>query len=1012
MDKQMSKKLESQAQAFDLVDRNNFHQIFYEFKNILSKAGKKIIILNIIDSLNMNYSKLFEKINFDSFIKEDQSKLNEDSFFNEVYFPKVMERKNSQILFFEINILFENSDNQQNKNLFDSRIFLIPSLKFHKFISESYLNLNSFTFNFLNQNKSLFLLQSLLDISTLSYMPYSLENHLTKNFEKIKKYGKPTKNEFKKSYYFFPKGLNDPTSRIKKNLESFFCDLNQRLVKIKEEEKFHLDKLNKSKNNSYVMVEEEFFKDLFSVEKVLNFSYMGFFTKYDEKFLTIKFSKFLLKPFKVETQIFSNLLTQVEIKDLKYLKFLSLLLKKIFLDLQFLQYKLLSEILGKTNAFIDEFYKKVLKNSYENLNYISKSKKASIPPFILEDSFNELLENNIINERFFSGIGDVLESFADHNIIISMNSIDSKINNNNKEFVLHINYFLANNCSNKLVHQMEIIKYILTNLISFVDRSFIIFNNNIENNEINKKLKSTNLAIESFYNLISKNLLKIYLDNNLLKSSAGYESNIVSLDIYAFYRNILTFDLEEILNILKFYFEIDSNAAAEIEMSYSQLEKLECFFPENILKLYCPEYFLQLKYNIQYLLNVEPKKKEKESLTYDILFLKINKEKDILFDYDIETAIYKFLKEDLITDIKKNKQFDYFNFNKLNNEMRKFYTDLKNFLLFDEGSTFKKLFEENIFEGCLKNVTFTDKLNYSYSKSLIQPFLEKMDIEKNFLEKKNELLKLFVDTKSSFLKTEEFGLYNFVNFIFFDGKQNYNFNENNDNESNNNDLIITGFDINSIIIKIFHELYINHNITFKENVINNQSTNLFDNKLEDFKAIFKERFLSKNYLDLNILFNKKENMKKYKLEKDDFTSIFSFYYENSKLFTGRAERAIIEDNDTIKCITKNISVFFKNKIFLANHINTLSEFFKFIEVNNFDINKLFIAKDSSLVDNQIKIKHLQISNKGLIIPLSSQEQLYDLENIGNLTFKIQVNQQKQKILISFLEKFADFYVII
>ena len=246
-----------------IVNKNNFHKKLYEFKFLLKNNSKKIIIINLIDSLNYNYSKTFS--NLENFSKSE-------NFFDEIFYPLISKNINSQILFTEITILYEN---QQNEKIicYEQETFLIPSLKFHKFISESYLDLNPSLLNFIGRNKNLYNTKILFDIDSLSYMPKSVENFLQNNFEKIRKYGKKTKNENKKSYYFYPKSLVIPNENIKSQITKIFKDLNLKFVDMKKynfiDEKIYKDKKDENKDTHKIIL-----NDLFSVEKLMEFEWM------------------------------------------------------------------------------------------------------------------------------------------------------------------------------------------------------------------------------------------------------------------------------------------------------------------------------------------------------------------------------------------------------------------------------------------------------------------------------------------------------------------------------------------------------------------------------------------------------------------------------------------------------------------------------------------------------------------------------------------------------------------
>lgn len=189
-----------------LVNKENFKESLVKFKKLLANDNTKEIYFDIIPS---NLEKF--RLNLKSF--------NDKNIYKEL-FEDLSKFDKCQIINTEFLIL-KNS----NKNLIEKNyLFSIPTLKYHKFIEESFLNLNSNSIKFLNFNQSY---KHQMNISksddnfayeTLSYLNFKEKEQMERNFEKILEYGKPPKNEGNKSYYYYPKNIIKLDSMTEKQI--------------------------------------------------------------------------------------------------------------------------------------------------------------------------------------------------------------------------------------------------------------------------------------------------------------------------------------------------------------------------------------------------------------------------------------------------------------------------------------------------------------------------------------------------------------------------------------------------------------------------------------------------------------------------------------------------------------------------------------------------------------------------------------------------------------------------
>ena len=167
------KNASSESSSFitHIVTKENFIQLLNDFKLNIGKWNLEYIIFNI-----------------------DMSS------------PENIENPYNQIIFCEISLCLKN-ENFNNDIPHNVVTYLIPSLKFHKFISEEFISLSSITMRYLSFYKESYDFSLVSDSMSLSYSEVNREGEMKKNLEQILKEGKQTKKENKKSYYYYPKSL-------------------------------------------------------------------------------------------------------------------------------------------------------------------------------------------------------------------------------------------------------------------------------------------------------------------------------------------------------------------------------------------------------------------------------------------------------------------------------------------------------------------------------------------------------------------------------------------------------------------------------------------------------------------------------------------------------------------------------------------------------------------------------------------------------------------------------------
>lgn len=100
-----------------------------------------------------------------------------------------------------------------------ARTFLLPALKFHKFLNEEMVSLGGANMMYLSCYKEIYDISNVMSPKTISYSDYDREEETRRNLMKILKEGKPSKKENKKSYCFYPKALNLHSRKFQRKYE-------------------------------------------------------------------------------------------------------------------------------------------------------------------------------------------------------------------------------------------------------------------------------------------------------------------------------------------------------------------------------------------------------------------------------------------------------------------------------------------------------------------------------------------------------------------------------------------------------------------------------------------------------------------------------------------------------------------------------------------------------------------------------------------------------------------------
>jgi hypothetical protein len=195
---------------FVIINKENFHLEYENFKKELNNKLLEFIFLNIDISTN-----LIEKLN------------------------------HQELIFTEITIIKKIKTN--NDITYKIKTFLIPSLKFHKFAQEEYVSFSPELMKYLFKYKNVYDINTISNKNTISYDNISNKENFIKFLEKIIDKGKPPKKENKKSYIYFPKALTLHSKQFQNRFEEILKKLVEKIFDEIKNNK--LDNKKKNKEN-------------------------------------------------------------------------------------------------------------------------------------------------------------------------------------------------------------------------------------------------------------------------------------------------------------------------------------------------------------------------------------------------------------------------------------------------------------------------------------------------------------------------------------------------------------------------------------------------------------------------------------------------------------------------------------------------------------------------------------------------------------------------------------------
>jgi hypothetical protein len=239
-----------------IVDKKNFHLSLFEFRQLLEDSKLKYVFLNCEFS---NLDGIIQKYTSEDIVRDNFS-----------YTWDILEENKTQIIFSEFLFFRESEGNYKLVT------FLIPSLKFHKFMREEYIRLQPECMMFLNST-GLYDFKKVINIDSLSYMNLNCE--IKENFEKILKEGKPTKKENKKSYNFYPKNVLNPTKLVKEEMVNLAGKIYEFIIE------------NSVVNTLCMPVQNNFYV----VERIINFDWKSLVSPYDKTMINTRIKSCLLE---------------------------------------------------------------------------------------------------------------------------------------------------------------------------------------------------------------------------------------------------------------------------------------------------------------------------------------------------------------------------------------------------------------------------------------------------------------------------------------------------------------------------------------------------------------------------------------------------------------------------------------------------------------------------------------------------------------------------------------------
>jgi hypothetical protein len=247
-------KKDQHFDKFILVNKINLHESLATFRELLKNEKTEYVFFHLEFSDFKSMKLKFTEENERNILPNYLQKLN-DYWIN----------KNNQIMFTEFLICKKSKKFKP----FKFYTFLIPSLKFHKYLNESLIELSPKCMEYFYHNCKNYKFSDSFGINSLSYMSLSQIPTIRKNFHKTMQEGKTPKNENKKSYYYFPKQIVEPKNEVKEIIAKNI----QNIYEILKELKVSTPNLLPSTNF-------EIINDFFIIEKLFQFEWKNLIQPY------------------------------------------------------------------------------------------------------------------------------------------------------------------------------------------------------------------------------------------------------------------------------------------------------------------------------------------------------------------------------------------------------------------------------------------------------------------------------------------------------------------------------------------------------------------------------------------------------------------------------------------------------------------------------------------------------------------------------------------------------------
>jgi len=369
--------------------------------------------------------------------------------------------------------------------------------------------------------------------------------------------------------------------------------------------------------------------------------------------------------------------------------------------------------------------------------------------------------DNYIAERLIHFDWRILLNQLDKNVVraeIDKCWIKSKKGNENSE----VRLIFLNFC-NELLRYIKEIHNLINKNFGILQKfpNFVINSPNGDNLPNNKLIYVWKRFIESFFSdKISIEILqkenesdyrKIEFEFKLMRKIERIDDELNNFE------NFLT-------NLIKIFEPENQNSFEEAGLFKNpdlNSFNLLSLFPDEISQSLEIRYYINIVIHLKNLKEISLDRNVASKFTYDELFFNMNNEKEILFNYDLETELYKFVAE--LGNISSYKRENRSTKNIFHFNNKEFFQD---FLIISKCKG-EKLME--IFDNFIISIKFNEakrELTFSFNsreKNKLELFLNSFkENEKNY---KYKLMELFTTLKKEMVIDEEFGVSNFFKFL-------------------------------------------------------------------------------------------------------------------------------------------------------------------------------------------------------------------------------------------------------